>query len=590
MMIPRSTLQARLFWAFTFVTVIAVALPAAFSRDALYQDHLDLASRQALTQGAVIKSALDAGAGAPEIAALLESVRKSGMRMTIAAEDGKVLHDSHLGREAILEMDNHNDRPEIEAARATGEGVSLRHSNTLGIDAMYAAVLLGNGGILRLAVPMADIRQSLREQLSTLSLTLLGVTALCLLLSVFITRRFRNAIDTMAEVVAAIAKGKGGRRLMQVPGREFLPLAYAVNTMAEDMEEYVATTTDQHSQLEVILDSMHEGILVLGPAGNIRRYNRAILSLFPAAKDAMGRQLIEAIPVPALQRRVEDLLQSGQAGRDDPSREDEALHFEHEERFLVAHISRPVEKNQSLGAVIVIYDATHIMRLERVRRDFVANVSHELRTPLTAISGYAETLMGLDELDATYRNFACIIYKHAQALSRVISDLLALARVEDTKDKMERSPLDPLQPLHEAMRLCADPSEQKHLRFVVEVEEGVPVMGNASLLTQVFRNLFENACRYSPDGGEIVVSGTSDGKEMLFSVTDHGPGIPKGELTRIFERLYQVKKQRNSGSSGLGLAISKHIIERHGGPIWAESPYQGFATAMLFTLPLVKDA
>jgi two-component system phosphate regulon sensor histidine kinase PhoR len=249
-----------------------------------------------------------------------------------------------------------------------------------------------------------------------------------------------------------------------------------------------------------------------------------------------------------------------------------------------------VQKNQSLGAVIVIYDATHIMRLERVRRDFVANVSHELRTPLTAISGYAETLTGLEELDPTYRNFACIIHKHAQTLGRVISDLLALARIEDTKEKIELSPLDPRQSLHEAMRLCADPAARKGLRFVVEVEEGAAIMGNASLLTQVFRNLFENACRYSPDGGEIVVSGTTDGKEMLFSVTDHGPGIPKGELTRIFERLYQVKKQRNSGSSGIGLAISKHIVERHGGRIWAESPYQGFATAMLFTLPLVKDA
>ena len=589
MMIPRSTLQARLFWAFTFVTVIAVALPAAFSRKALYQDRLELARHQALTQGAVIKSVLDAGAGAPEIAALLESVRKSGVRMTIAARDGKVIHDSHLGREAIIEMDNHNDRPEIETARGKGEGVSLRHSNTLGIDAMYAAVLLENGDVLRLAVPMANIRQSLGKQLSALSLTLLGVVALCLLLSVFITRRFRNGVDTMAEVVAAIAKGKGGKRLMQVPGREFLPLAYAVNTMAEDMEDYVATTTDQHSQLEVILDSLHEGILVLGPAGNIRRHNRAILSLFPAAKDAMGRQIIEAIPVPALQRRVEDLLRDGETDRGENSREDEALHFEHEARFLVAHISRPVEKNQSLGAVIVIYDATHIMRLERVRRDFVANVSHELRTPLTAISGYAEMLMGQDELDPTYRNFACIIYKHAQALSRVIGDLLSLARVEDTKEEIAFSPFDPLQPLREAMRLCADAREQRHLRFLVEVEEGVSVMGNASLLTQVFRNLFENACRYSPDGGEIVVSGTSGGKEMLFSVADHGPGIPKGELTRIFERFYQVKKQRNSGSSGIGLAIGKHIIERHGGRIWAESPYQGFATAMLFTLPLAEE-
>jgi two-component system phosphate regulon sensor histidine kinase PhoR len=354
--------------------------------------------------------------------------------------------------------------------------------------------------------------------------------------------------------------------------------------MAENIEEYVSTSTDQHTQLEVILESMHEGILVLGPGGTIRRCNRAMAGLFPAVAEAMGRQLIEGIAVPALQRRVENLLQGRSGGGDAP--EDEALHFELDGRFLVAHISRPVEKNQSLGAVIVIYDATQIMRLERVRRDFVANVSHELRTPLTAISGYAETLMGLEELDPTHRNFAGIIHKHVQALGRVIGDLLALARIEDTKEKIRLYPVDPGQPLHEALRLCAEQAEKKRLRFAMELEEGSTVMGNSTLLAQVFRNLFENACRYSPEGGEIAVAGTSCGKEMLFSVKDHGPGIPREELARIFERLYQVKKQRNSGSSGIGLAICKHIIERHGGRIWAESPYQGFATAMLFTLPL----
>ena len=588
MIATRGTLQVKLFWAFALVTVIAAALPAMLSRNALYQDRMELANRQALAQVSVIKSVLDAGATESQILALLEAVKEDGARMTIATKDGKVTHDSHVSGEALPVMDNHNDRPEIEAARTEGKGVSLRQSNTLGIDAMYAAVLLADGGILRLAVPMANLRRSLEKQLSTISVTLVSVTVLCLLLSVFITGRFRNGIDTMAEVVASIAKNKGGHRLFNVPGREFLPLAYAVNRMAENIEEYVATTTDQHTQLEVILESLHEGIIVFSPKGNIRRYNQAVLSLFPSIEGSVGRQLIEGLPVPALQRRVETILQERTTGTDGSFQEEEAIHFEHDGRFLVAYISRPVEINQSLGAVLVIYDATHIMRLERVRRDFVANVSHELRTPLTAISGYAETLMDLDELDPAHRNFAGIIHKHAQALGRVISDLLALARIEDTKEKIPLAALLPGQPVHEALRLCADLVEKKHLRFTFALKEDVSVMGNASLLTQVFRNLFENACRYSPDSGEVAVSGTIIGKEMLFSVKDQGPGIPKEELTRIFERLYQVKKQRNSGSSGIGLAISKHIIERHGGRIWAESPYQGFATAMLFTLPVAE--
>ncbi len=586
MIATRGTLQARLFWAFALVTVIAVALPAVLSRNALYNDRLDLAGRQALSEVSVIKGMLEAQASERQIQAVLRAVKDSGARVTITSKDGAVIHDSHVEDGALPGLDNHGDRPEIEDALARGQGVSLRHSNTLGIDAVYAAVPLRDGGVLRLAVPMAGIRRNLEKQLATLSVTLVSVAALCLLLSVGITRRFRNGIDTMAEVVAGIARGKGGKRLLRVPGREFLPLAHAVNRMAGNIEEYVETTTDQHTQLEVILDSMHEGILVLGPGGNIRRCNRAVLALFPSLKEAMGKQLIEGLPVPVLQRRVEEVLQGQAAGTGGEADDDGAVHFEHDGRFLVAHISRPVAKNQSLGAVIVVYDATHIMRLERVRRDFVANVSHELRTPLTAISGYAETLMGLEELEPAHRNFAAIIHKHAQALGRVIGDLLALARIEDTKEKIAFAPVAPLEPLHEAMRLCADQAVKKRLRFTIALEEGAKVMGNDSLLGQVFRNLLENACRYSPEGGEIAVSGTVEGKMMVFSVKDQGPGIPRQELTRIFERLYQVKKQRNSGSSGIGLAISKHIVERHGGGIWAESPYQGFATAMRFTLPV----
>ena len=590
MLATRGTLQQKLFWSFALVTVIAVALPAVISRHALYQDRLDQAAAQALAQVSVIKSVLEAGADAKQIRALLDSVKAVGGRMTITGKQGDVLYDSHVGGDALLEMDNHGDRPEIEEARRSGSGVSLRHSNTLGIDAVYAAVRLSNGDTLRLAVPQADIGKRLEKEFSALTLTLACAAALCLLLSIFITGRFRNGIDTMAEVVAAIAGNKGGRRLLKVPGREFLPLAYAVNTMAEHIEAYVATTTDQQTQLEVILDSMHEGILVLGPSGNIRRCNRALLALFPSMGEAMGKQPIEGIPVPALQRRVDELIRAGAAESGGSGHEDEPLHFELDGRFLVAHLSRPVQGNRSLGAVIVIYDATHIMRLERARRDFVANISHELRTPLTAITGYAETLAGLEELDPAHRNFAAVIHKHARALARVISELLALARIEDTRESIRLSPVDPAEALGEAMRLCAETAEEKGLRFRLEMEDNIRVMGNTPLLAQVFRNLLENACRYSPEGGEIVVSGAARGKEAVFSVTDQGPGIPAQELARIFERLYQVKKQRNSGSSGIGLAISKHIVERHGGSIWAESPYRGFATAMLFTVPLAGDA
>lgn len=598
------------------ITLFAIAVPAFLSRNALYENYLNHVTDHSFEQTALIKSVLESKPTPEQIQALLKSSEENGNRLTIIDNKGVTLFDSHVGRKALSEMDNHNDRPEVEEARATGKGVSTRYSNTLGFDSVYTAVTYGDGKVMRLALPLADVHLSFATHLSTLTIIFIIATLICLAMSVFITQRVRKGVDAMAEVVADIASQKGGRRLTRVPGKEFLPLAHAVNHMAESIEEYVETTTDQRTQLEIILDSVHEGILVLSPTGAIRRYNKALAELFPAVVTAEDKQVIEAIPIPDLQHKVEQFLKKASAGETPINAE--PLHFEYSGNFLVTHLSQPVlasHSNQSVGAVLVIYNATTIMRLERVRRDFIANISHELRTPLTAISGYAETLMSMDELTEDQKKFTAIIYKHANGLAKVIHDLLALTRIEKADDTIILEPISPLLPCQEAIKLCAEQAAQKDLQFTLHMpgftngveatgtEEGTSpqhrgnadkktsprVMGNAPMLTQVFRNLLENACRYSPKGGTIVISAHIENNEMVFAVKDQGPGIAQSELSQIFERLYQVNKERNSGSSGIGLAICKHIIRLHKGIIWAESPYESYATAMLFTLPLENN-
>jgi two-component system phosphate regulon sensor histidine kinase PhoR len=364
--------------------------------------------------------------------------------------------------------------------------------------------------------------------------------------------------------------------------------------MADEIDSHIGMIRDQREQLEIILNSMHEGVLVLNRKGCIRRCNRALETLFPQVASAVGKQLIEGVPLPSLQGKVEELLSERaehEAKPADPGPREEALHVEFPSgRFLVAHLSRPVEPNASLGAVIVFYDATELMRLERVRRDFVANVSHELRTPLTVIGGYAETLMDLDDIRQEYREFAAIIHKHAGMLARVVTDLLALARLENAAEAVALRPTDPLPCLEEALALCRAQAEHKDVSFFLDLEPGILVAANAPLLAQVFRNLLENACRYSPAGGVVRVTGERQGREVLFTVADTGPGIPAADLPRVFERFYQVEKQRNSATAGIGLAICKHIVERHGGRIRVESPLGEAATAVLFTLPEAQAA
>lgn len=578
-----SSLRGRLFLTFVLVTVIAAAVPLLFMRGSLYQDKIQLAGKEALSQALFIRGLLEPMPEEKELQKLFGAAKELSFRITLMDSSSRVLRDSHIGSLDLPDLDNHGDRPEIEDARATGTGISLRHSNSLGLDAVYAAVPLQGGGTLRIAVPLAEIRHRFEDEAAPLTLVVVLVVVFCLALSVFITSRVRRGLEDMTEVVASIARDKGGRHILEAPYAEFIPLTKSVNHMADAIEEYLQTTTDQQQQLETILDSMQEALLVLGPAGNIRRYNKAAAEMFPAVSSAMGKAVIDVLPIPALQNRVDTLL-AGPALKENG----ESIHFELPRgRHLVAHASSPAMRNDTLGAVIVIYDATELMRLERVRKDFVSNVSHELRTPLTAIAGYAETLLDSPDLQSEYRGFAAIIHKHANMLARIINDLLSLARIEDEVEPIVIERVEPATAIDEAVSVCRDQAAARGVKIRTELENAA-VQANSRLLSQVFRNLIENALRYSPEQGEVVISGQKQGGAVLFTVSDNGPGIAPGELPRIFERFYQVEKERNSGTSGIGLAICRHIIERHGGRIWAESPYQGASTAMLFTLPAAE--
>lgn len=584
------SLRLRLFCSFALITALAAFLPALLSRGVLYNERLALVEEQALAQAVFLGKILASSSDEGQEKNALAAADALALRITVTDQAGWVLLDSHLSAEALASLDNHADRPEIAAALSSGRGLSVRRGNSLGLEAVYAAAAMPDGRVLRVAVPLADIQRGLEKEFAAISLSIAGVMALCLLLSAFIISRVRRGVEDMAEVVGAVSRQAGQRRLYFVPGREFLPLAWAVNLMADSLEEHVRALTEQRCQLEGILETMREGVLVLDQAGRIRRWNKALALMFKDTALAEGRRLIEGIPSPALQRVVDDFL----AAEPEEERAGKNAQFECPAgRFLLAGLSRPARPSAGLGLVLVLYDATEITRLERVRRDFVANVSHELRTPLAVMAGYAETLMSAPDLPETYQNFAAVIHKHASALARVAHSLLELARAENLHETVEIGPAEAGEALESAIAACRAQAEAKGARFSVRLAPA-RVLANIPLLAQVFRNLLENACRYSPEGGELRVTSSllsgETGREVMFMVADDGPGIPPEDLPRVFERFYQVHKERNSGAAGIGLAICKHIIERHGGRIWAESPCGEAATAVCFTLPLFLPA
>jgi two-component system phosphate regulon sensor histidine kinase PhoR len=252
------------------------------------------------------------------------------------------------------------------------------------------------------------------------------------------------------------------------------------------------------------------------------------------------------------------------------------------------------------GAVAVLRDLTETERVEKTRRDFIANVSHELRTPLTSIQGYTETLLDstLDNVAST-REFLEIIRKNSSRMSRLTEDLLTLARVESGETRFDVESVPPAELLHDAEESFREIARTHGIDLQIQdlkpadssardflIQNLPPVLADREAIHQVFSNLIDNALKYGASGGRIVLGARSAPHAVEFFVQDFGAGIPSEHLARLFERFYRVDKARSreSGGTGLGLAIAKHIVMAHGGSIRAESELAHGST-FLFTLP-----
>lgn len=411
----------------------------------------------------------------------------------------------------------------------------------------------------------------------------------------FFTRRLSRSLAEVIDVARAIGSGDYRRRLHLSPGGEFAELAEAVNHMARGIESNISTITDQKTQLQAILDGMREAVLVLDAAGRVRSANPALARLATISGPVQGRRPIEVLPSPELQMACDRLL----ADADGPAQGAAAETLEAQlgpGRFYEVSLVRLGSLGPATvepGVVLVFHDVSETRRLSRVRRDFAANVTHELRTPLTSIKGYAETVLGAaPELAAEKRRFLEVILKNANHMSKMVDDILNLARLEEGQAPAPDARADAAAALADAIRECEPQAQARGLVLDNRLPEtGEALACDGSQLTQVWRNLIENAIRFSPERSRIVMAAAIDPDRGVAtcSVLDQGPGIAPEERQRVFERFYRVERHRSKtpGSTGLGLAIVKHIVERHGGRIWVERG-RGEMTgaAFHFTLPL----
>lgn len=573
--------RSRLLLAFLLVVVVSVGLPLLYARHAAYENSLDEISEAALREARIFGLLLkdNPGINADNLdATVTELGRTLDLRLTFVDRAGRVLADSSIPVDELAQVDNHADRREVTEALANGTGISVRYSETLGSDFVYAAVAFPGGhgapaGVVRVALPLENVLlRSAAQQAAWLGMAVVA-GLLGLLLAIGFSTRLEHSLRAMIRVVESIADGHGPRRLHLVPGREFRGLARAVNDMADRIEDDIRTIERQAAQLATIVDTMAEGVLVLDGEGRIRLANAALRRMFPEVEE--GRLPVEVIPVAALQEGLDGLFASGEERR----------HLQIEPKpgtVLDVSLACPAGHGgggQGSMAVAVFHDVSDIVRLLRMRRDFVANVSHELRTPLTAIQGYAETLLDLPEEDADNRaRFLGIIRRHTAHMSRMVADLLALSRIESGTVPMEKVDVDVSDFLEGCLTQCRPQAENRGLRFLKEVEPGLRVHMDPHFMGQVLRNLCENACRHAPENSVITIRAKRQEAAVLIEVKDEGTGIPEADRNRVFERFYRVEKHRGTTeggtpSTGLGLAICKHVVERHNGRIWvAKAP------------------
>jgi two-component system phosphate regulon sensor histidine kinase PhoR len=600
-MLRKLSFRSRLLFAFWGVLLLALLLPSLYSRQILSADI------EADTRANAIRELNSvfwlASQEQPfKSTASLEEWCKAlgdqlGIRITFVARDGKVIADSKVAFPRVSAMDNHANRPEIIQAYKKELGTSSRYSKTLGRHLIYAARRIDErgvipSGVIRVAVPFSEVRKRLDHLSKNLILIFVLTFSATIFLSYLLVRQLEIPIQRMIRAAEAIESGDYRERIRRYPGKEFSPLAQAINQMAERIDNHIKTITEQKQRLGAILDGMSEGVMVLDSNGKVKATNKALSMIIPDLAAAAGRRPLEVIRSHELQQACDQVLVDGHAGESRPFRLEISLDIG---LIFDVNIVQFRDMEASIGAIVVFHDISELKRLEKVRQDFVANVSHELRTPLTSIKGYAETLLAEAPQDSnTSQSFHRIILKHADHMSKMVDDLLQLARLEAGQQPPESISVNAAEALHSAWKACDALANDKDVRMENHLpEDGVYVQADSEQLAQVFRNLLENGIKYSPQGGTLNVTSRLSSDMATFQVKDDGPGIPLLAQQRIFERFYRVEKDRSdhTGSTGLGLAICRHIIQNHGGRIWVESPPEGETrgSAFFFTLPIVRE-
>ena len=505
----------------------------------------------------------------------------AGARATVIDPTGRVLAASEADPGSL---ENHVGRKEFVSALAGKVGLDERKSQDLGIPFLYVAAPV-TGGAVRLAYPLPEMEITDRPLAVALFWGSLAALVFAVMVAAVAAQYVGRRLQRIVTFAERVASGDLTARIASTSTDEIGKVAAALDKTTRGVEESYARLQTSQRELETLLNSMQDAVIAVDLEGRVQWANRGMDRLLLRAP-RLNAPLIDSVRDPDFLAAIQE------AARDQVVTSARSNTIASGRIFDVTAAPMP-----GGGAVAVLRDLTETERMEKSRRDFIANVSHELRTPLTSIQGYTETLLDSPLEDNHVRDFLEIIRKNAARMSRLTEDLLTLARVESGEQRFDMQPVSAEELLQDALESFREVARSYGVELGVElvIENALPgghVNADREAIHQIFSNLIENALKYAASGKKVILGARQVASGVEFFVRDFGPGISSEHLPRLFERFYRVDKARSreSGGTGLGLAIAKHIVLAHRGTIRAESELNHGSTFLFILTASETDA
>ncbi|MCH5585080.1 cell wall metabolism sensor histidine kinase WalK [Shimazuella sp. AN120528] len=515
---------------------------------------------------------------------------KNGTTTTVEIE---ILDDQGYVLSSSTENSKNIGKKNLRAQNATGklDSTFIRRDRATGKDYQIYIKQLENTNQQRIGTiyieasldPIyAKIRRIGELLFRSSSVTLVATAILIILLS----RTITTPLKEITQQATAMAAGDFNQQVAVKSDDEIGRLARAFNYLAAHLRRALSQNEEEREKLETVLANMSDGVLATDHKGNIIVKNSWVEKMI-GSEIKLGDRLKDVLP-------MEDNIVFP---LDHVHEEYIELHPNDPNSFMMIKATfTPIKRGEKelVGLIAVLSDVTEEEKLDRQRKDFVANVSHELRTPLTTIKSYLEALKdGAIHQPDIASHFLNVADTEAERMARLISDLLQLSRLDARESYFDKQPITIehlLQPVYERFSMTC---KQKDIALRLHIDDGLPmVVVDRDKMDQVLDNIVSNAVKYTPASGSITIKAIqSDSNMVQISIADTGLGIPKQDISRLFERFYRVDKARSRtlGGTGLGLSIAQEIVHSHNGEIWIESEYEQ-GTTVFFTLPTRSEA